>query len=345
MNTGMRGAFYWLNLLAVVLTLVVITVGAYVRLSHAGLGCPDWPGCYGQLVVPELGAETAAANAAFPANPVDPAKAWKEMAHRYLASTLGFVILVLAALAWLRRSAPGQQLALPLVLVALVLFQGLLGMWTVTLLLKPLVVAAHLLGGMATLALLWWCWLRQGQHLAGFSASGLLARWAGFALLVLAVQLFLGVWTSSNYAALACTDFPSCQGQWWPRADFEAGFTLWRGLGINYEHGVLDSAGRTAIHLAHRIGALVTAAVMAVLAALLWRQRQRAARFLALALVAALALQVSLGIVTVVTSLPLPVAVAHNGGAALLLLVVMTINHAAWQRPRRPQALPAEAPA
>lgn len=324
--------FRRVNLAAVLLCLAVIMLGAYVRLSDAGLSCPDWPGCYGHLDVPAAGAEIAAANAAFPARPVVPAKAWKEMIHRYLASGLGLLILAMAALAWRRRRCPGQQRLLPGLLVGLVIFQGLLGMWTVTLLLKPLVVTAHLLGGMATLALLWWCLLCQGGYLPGLARPRGLRFWSLLALLVLAGQLFLGAWTSTNYAGLACPDFPTCLGRWWPQTDFARAFTLWHGLGINYAGGVLDFVPRATIHLSHRVGALVTASVMLALGLGLWRMGRADARWrwLAAALLAAVGLQVALGIATVVYHLPLPLAVAHNGGGALLLLAVMTVVHASW---------------
>lgn len=325
--------FYRLNALTVLLALVVITVGAFVRLSDAGLGCPDWPGCYGHMDVPASQAETDVANAAFPERPVETGKAWKEMLHRYLAGALGLAILAMTVLAWRRRHVVDQQRVLPSALLALVIFQALLGMWTVTLLLKPLIVTAHLLGGMATLALLWLCLLRQGGHLRGLAGAPGLRATAAIALAVLVAQLFLGAWTSSNYAALACPDFPTCQTRWWPETDFAHAFTLWHGLGINYEHGILDSVPRATIHVSHRIGALVTAAVMLLVAARLWRLGGHDARWrgLAGALVAATGLQIGLGIATVMLHLPLAIAVAHNGGAALLVLATVAVSHAAWR--------------
>lgn len=326
-------AFYRLNALVVLLTLVVIMVGAFVRLSDAGLSCPDWPGCYGQLVVPESHAETAAANRAFPERPLEAAKAWKEMIHRYLAGTLGMLILALAVLAWLRRDQLGQQRVLPPIILGLVVFQALLGMWTVTLLLKPLIVTSHLLGGMATLALVWLCLLRQGGHLQRLPGGRGLRWLAGLALVVLVGQIFLGAWTSTNYAAYSCTGFPTCHGQqWWPQTDFVRAFTLWHGLGINYAHGILGAVARATIHWTHRLGALVTIVVVLLLALRLWRLGVADGRWrvLACVLVAAVALQAGIGVATVLLRVPLPIAVAHNGGAALLLLAVMTTAHAAW---------------
>jgi cytochrome c oxidase assembly protein subunit 15 len=329
-----RTLFYRFALAATLLTLALVMLGAFVRLSDAGLGCPDWPGCYGHLIgVPEAEQHVAAANEAYPERPVEAPKAWKEMVHRYVAGTLGLMILALALMAWRRRREPGQPLVLPLALLGLVIFQAALGMWTVTLLLKPLVVTAHLLGGMATLALLFWLVLKSGAHLQPLRAraAGALRGFALAALVVLVLQIFLGAWTSTNYAALACPDFPTCQGHWWPPTDFREAFTLWRGLGMNYEYGVLENTPRLTVHLSHRLGAMITLLVMLGLAAwLISVERARALRGLGLALLAAVILQVGLGVAIVLLHLPLPLAVAHNGGAALLLLVLVAINHAAF---------------
>lgn len=326
--------FYRLSLLATLLTLVVVVLGAYVRLTDAGLGCPDWPGCYGSLVVPETEAEVSRANEAFPLRPVEIAKGWKEMIHRYVAGTLGLVLFAIAAMAVMRRRQVGQ-LALPLAIAALVIFQALLGMWTVTWKLKPVVVLAHLLGGLAILSLLWWQTLKARQRLRGLPFAPL-PRLAGLraglliGLLAVVAQIALGGWTSTNYAAVACNEFPTCiQGQYWPeRADFAEGFTLWYGIGPSYEFGVhLSNAAKVAIHLAHRAGAVVVLVVLLALAWTLWRTVPgRTASVGAAVLSAALAVQLLLGIGNVVLNLPLPVAVAHNAGAALLLLVLVTLN-------------------
>ena len=198
-------------------------------------------------------------------------------------------------------------------------------MWTVTLLLKPLVVTAHLFGGLATLSLLWWHLLTLCAPRMVIAAPLTLAFVTRIALCALVVQIFLGGWTSSNYAALACTDFPTCQGQWWPQTNFRDAFVLWRGLGINYEFGVLDTPARTAIHLAHRIGASLAAALIALTIVLAWRAPQPRLRRTASCILAALVLQISLGIVNVVGGLPLAVAVAHNGVAAILLQTLVTL--------------------
>lgn len=323
-----------LAVVAAALAFIVVVLGAYVRLNDAGLGCPDWPGCYGSIVVPDSAAAVRAADRDFPGRPVDAAKAWREMTHRYAAGTLGLLILALAVLAWRRRRMPGQLVGLPLFLVGLVVVQALLGMWTVTLLLKPLVVTAHLLLGMTTLALLWWLALRQGSLFSSFGAlepaasAGTLRRWLVLGLVILYVQLFLGAWTSSNYAALACPGFPRCLGQWWPPMDFHDAFLSWHAIGIDYEGGVLSAAARAAIQMTHRLGALVTFLYIGVLGLVVLRRwRARAVGVAAAVMLLLLVSQVCLGIANVEFARPLAVAVAHNANAALLLLSVVTLLH------------------
>ena len=305
-----------------VLALAVVMLGAWVRLHDAGLGCPDWPGCYGKLVVPDQA--TAARDEGYAARPLVAAKAWREMIHRYLAGTLVLVAIALAAIAWRNRADPDQPWRRPLALVGLIVFQALLGMWTVTLLLKPLIVVAHLFGGLATLALL--ASLGEWRKAAApVTASARLKALGIVAAAALVLQIFLGGWTSSNYAAVACPDFPTCQTQWWPAvADFKDGFVLWRGLGIDYEGGVLDHPARVAVHFTHRLGALLAAILIAALGvSLVVKPSTRAD---GLAVLGVLALQLSLGISIVVFGVPLSVAVAHNGVAALLLLAVLNAN-------------------
>ena len=306
----------------------VIVLGAYVRLSDAGLGCPDWPGCYGQLLVPEDQAAVAEANQAFPQRPLEQAAAWKEMIHRYAASTLGFIILLLALRNWYAVYKGEQRLLYSRAfLLGLVMFQGALGMWTVTLLLKPLIVDAHLLGGMTILSLLFWETLRTVD--AGKTAkpitNGVASKWVLLVIGIVFVQIALGGWTSANYSALVCTDFPKCQGRWWPEMNFKEAFVLWRGLGVDYEGGVLEGTARTAIHVSHRIGALVTFLAVSLLAIYSITRGSRRIRFAAAFVGIALLLQVALGIANVLMLLPLPVAVAHNGVAALLLLSLVNL--------------------
>jgi cytochrome c oxidase assembly protein subunit 15 len=320
---------YRLAAITFILAFGVILMGAYVRLSDAGLGCPDWPGCYGEIVVPSDKAAVDEANNSYSDRPVNQGKAWKEMVHRYMAGSLGLAIALLAVLAWRGRGHINQPLLLPTTLLLLVIFQAALGMWTVTLLVKPAIVTAHLLGGFATFVLLGLLVLKL-QPVGTFHAldtTGSQRVWIRIALAVLLLQISLGGWTSTNYAALACTEFPTCYaGSFWPDMDFSEAFVLWRGLGVNYEFGVLDNSARTAIHVSHRIGALITVVVLALLA---WRLTRTDSspllKKLGIALLALLALQITLGITNVLGHLPLAIAVAHNGGAALLLLVLVIL--------------------
>jgi cytochrome c oxidase assembly protein subunit 15 len=313
--------FRRLCLIGTLLALCVVVLGAWVRLSDAGLGCPDWPGCYGHLTVGQALDNVERANQAYPHRPLEAGKAFKEMLHRYLAASLGLLILVIAAFAWANRHDPAQPSRLPLLLVMLVVFQGLLGMWTVTLLLKPLFVVAHLIGGLTTMALLWWLALPAS---AAGADSGL-RRTVLLALAILALQIALGGWVSSNYAALACPDFPTCQASLWPEMDFRDAFVLWRGLGIDYEGGVLDHPARVAIHYTHRIGALLAALVLGLA---VWQARSagsRRERIAAAALGVVLVIQLVLGPAMVLARLPLPLATAHNAVAALLLLAAVAL--------------------
>ena len=312
---------------ATLLAFCLIVLGAYVRLSDAGLGCPDWPGCYGQLIgVPVAAHEQSAALQVFPGQFIEPHKAWKEMAHRYVAASLGLLIALIALLAWRQRRALGQSPALPALLLTVVIAQALLGRWTVTLLLKPLVVSAHLLGGMTTLALLVWLLLRQRDEVRAAPAeeSRRFRIHAALALLAVIVQIALGGWVSSNYAALACGDFPTCLGRWLPEMDFTHAFALRRELGYDADGALLSNAALTAIHWSHRAGALI---VTLIVGALAWTLSQRPGwRRWGLLLAAALQAQVALGIAIVLLALPLPLAVAHNAGAALLLGVTVALN-------------------
>ncbi len=315
---------------ACILALVVVVLGAYVRLSDAGLGCPDWPGCYGILLgVPESSYEIEQANTNFPQRAVEAHKAWKEVIHRYFAGVLGLLILLLAILAIKNRNASEQPIVLPILLVALVIFQALLGMWTVTLLLKPVIVMLHLLGGLTILVLLWWLVLksRLPRESSMSSINCSFHSLILFGLLLLIAQIILGGWTSSNYAALACPDFPTCHGQWWPETDFKEGFKFWRGLGTNYEFGVLENPARTAIHLSHRLLAIVVAVYwLAVLVRIFMRDKTTVVlRSIAVVTLLILSAQLLLGISNIIFHLPISVAVMHNGGAALLLLSVISL--------------------
>ena len=318
--------FRRLALAGVVLTFAVVVLGAWVRLSDAGLGCPDWPGCYGHLSVDDAASNVDVINEAFPHRPFEYHKAIKEMVHRYFASTLGLLIVALAGLAIANRRDPQQPVVLPIALVALVIFQGLLGMWTVTLLLKPLIVVLHLLGGLATLSLLAWLAFASPASATETRNVRFLKRITVAALAVLALQIALGGWTSSNYAALACPDFPTCQNSLWPEMDVKDAFVLWRGLGIDYEGGVLDHPARVAIHFMHRLGAVLAALMLgfASVAAIRLGPTQ-GVRIAGAVLGAVLVCQLILGPVMVMRALPLTLATAHNGVAALLLLAVVAL--------------------
>jgi cytochrome c oxidase assembly protein subunit 15 len=317
-------------LLGAVLCAIVVVVGAWVRLTDAGLGCPDWPGCYGQIHPAQVESRLAEANAAYPARPFDYRKALHEMVHRYIATTLGLVIIGLAAFSWWNRRDPAQPRVLPWVVLGTVCAQGVLGAYTVTLLVTPLIVTLHLAGGLATLSLLWWLSLPPERRDVK-AAERPVRRFALAALAVLVLQILLGGWTSSNYAAVACPDFPTCQGAWWPRTEWRDAFVLWRGLGIDYEGGVLDQAARTAIHLAHRLGAALTAAVLLLLAWGAWRRAQApSVRRAAAALAAAVGLQLLIGTNLVWQGFPLWLGTSHNAGAALLLLSLLALLRYLW---------------
>lgn len=322
--------------LAAVFCAVVVVVGAWVRLTDAGLGCPDWPGCYGHIHPAQVEDRMGDASAAFPDRPFDYKKALHEMVHRYIATTLGLLILALAAFAFWNRGDPGQPRVLPWLLVPLVVTQGLLGMWTVTLLLKPLIVTLHLLGGLLTLSLLWWLSLAPERR-ERKAAERPFARLAILGMAVVAVQVSLGGWTSTNYAAAACTDFPTCQGGWWPQMDFGDAFVLWRGLGIDYEGGVLDAPARVAIHYTHRIGAYVTTLLLLLLAGGAWRRGQTTGtQTAAIAVALAVLLQMLIGMNLVWQGWPLWLGTAHNGGAALLVLAMVTLLRYLHPQPGSP---------
>ena len=321
--------------IAFLLSVVVSTLGAYVRLSDAGLSCPDWPGCYGQLGVPSPG-DAPATQAAFPERPLDRARAWKEMSHRYAAGLLGVLVLILGVLAW-RRRRPGRVPVAQLFLIGLVVFQALLGMWTVTLRLAPLVVTSHLIAGLATVAVLWWLRLaeRRLSRVPGLSFRGGrvpgLRIWTFGALLVTALQIVLGGWTSANYAALACPDFPLCQARLLPPLDLQAAFTLWPdAAGGDFEGGVHDNDARVTIHVAHRLGAVLTLLYVSALAVRVFLSAETPRLKAAVgALLVFVVAQASLGVANVVLGLPLVVAVGHNTGAILVLLSALTVYHIA----------------
>jgi cytochrome c oxidase assembly protein subunit 15 len=322
---GKMRVFNKLVLIATLLTLCVVVLGAYVRLSDAGLGCPDWPGCYGTLTVPQSETALQHAQTAYPDSPVEHGKAWKEMIHRYFAGTLGLMVLAIFVMAWRARREIKVSPWLPTVLLVLIVFQAALGMWTVTLLLKPAVVTAHLIGGMSTLALLTWIAHRHlGLTTTRVLQSESLRFWVRGALVILFVQIFLGGWTSTNYAALACTDFPTCHGVWFPAMDFASAFHMVRELGQGADGNALSLAAYTAIQWTHRVGALITFIYSGLLGLRLLKEPQL--KKTAHVMLALLVVQMALGIANLLLHLPLVLAVGHNMGAALLLITVVVLN-------------------
>lgn len=379
---------YRLSCLAFAVAAVVVLLGAFTRLVDAGLGCPDWPTCYGHVWVPTSEADIAKANENFSHAPVETHKTWPEQIHRIFASSLGLIILGIFAVAlvgrnektpwrsvvlllgvlvagtvgrviigdkldpllllfvacyflnlcrlnWMQPTASNTSsmpFKLPALLAGLVILQGLFGMWTVTLNLWPQVVTAHLLGGFTTLALIWLLIQRCGNYTwqlnsAVLSELNTIKVLALIGLVVVALQIALGGWTTSNYAALACADFPKCHNTWLPETDFAQGFNFLQHVGPNYLGGVMDNAARTAIHFSHRLGALLTFVVMALLAFRLFRVESPLAKRWAVIVIAGTVLQIALGISNVVLALPLAIAVAHNAGGAALLLILVTLNH------------------
>jgi cytochrome c oxidase assembly protein subunit 15 len=316
------------------LCFALIMIGAWVRLTDAGLGCPDWPGCYGKLTPIQAQAEIAEAVAEQGGEhgPVSLGKAWREMIHRYIATGLGLLILVISALAWRWKRDLGQSPYLATATVGVVVMQGLFGMWTVTLLLKPAIVTIHLLGGLLTFSMLFWLWLRtwhslsrdSGGPLSATNAGGSVGSFGVLAIAAVTMQIALGGWTSTNYAALACPDFPMCQGSWAPPVNFADAFHVIRELGKTAQGSMIDLPALTAIHLSHRLGAVMVLLIVGLLG---WRcLNQPPLRAAARLLFAMLLLQWCLGISNVVFDLPLWVAVAHTGGAVVLLALVLLIN-------------------
>ena len=306
--------------ISLILALVVVILGAYTRLADAGLGCPDWPGCYGELLVPDVISSEYE-------RPLDIAKAWKEMVHRYAASILGLSILVIFLLAVFRKTERKQSIKLPTALLLLVGFQGALGMWTVTEQVHPGIVTMHLFGGFSTTTLLFWLFLNQRPQLK--IGQPVLKRHKLMLIIVTALlifQIFLGGWTSTNYAALSCGEyFPTCLGEMWPEdMDFKNAY-YWGELGVDYEFGILENQTRTAIQMVHRVGALViTAAIIALSFAL---KNYLAFQKNIVIVLALLGVQVALGIINVVMSLPMFAAVMHNAVALGLLLSLISLAH------------------
>ncbi|MBT5410453.1 MAG: COX15/CtaA family protein [Nitrosomonadales bacterium] len=314
-----------LVLISVILTLCVVVFGAYVRLTDAGLGCPDWPGCYGTLTVPESIESIENAQQAFPDSPVETDKAWIEMIHRYLAGILGIIIFIVAFLSYKNRDEIKVPLIIPFFLVGLLCFQAALGMWTVTMLLKPAIVSLHLMGGMTILGLLTFI---AHRHWGSVNHTAVLDPAPRFfirlSLLLLFIQILLGGWTSTNYAALACTDYPTCHGSLIPVMDFKNSFSIFRELGMTPDGQQLSLEALHAIQWVHRVGAIVLTVYLVSMAYFL--RSYPGIRFYKNLLLVVLAIQFIIGIANLLLHLPIVLATAHNLGAALLVIILVIIN-------------------
>ena len=318
-----------LSFFGICLAFVVIALGAWTRLVDAGLGCPDWPGCYGFVVFPTNEAEIALAEARYPTFPYDINKAIPEVVHRYFAAALGFLAIIMVYYSFKQNENKNIR-RWTIGLLIFICCQGLFGYLTVSLLLLPIIVTAHLFGGFTTLTLFFLIFLMSGKFdILEKMAIPKLKTVAGIALAVLLFQIFLGVWTSTNYASLACADFPTCQGTYMPEMDFKNGFNLNQEVGPNYLYGLLDNPSRVAIHYSHRVSAILVAVVFLILISKLWFSN---AAPLASTIGILLLTQISLGIINVLYVLPLYVAIAHNLVAALLLLAIFTVNYLAWKK-------------
>ena len=314
-----------LTLFATLFALIVVSFGAYTRLTDSGLGCPDWPGCYGTLSVPESIDQIEKAQAVYPDSPVEVEKAWIEMIHRYIAGILGVMILVIAFMSIKLRDQINYSLKWPFFLLGLVIFQAALGMWTVTLLLKPAVVSSHLLGGMTVLGILTFLMHRNyGTHRENFVSNRFERKIIRFSLVLLFIQIALGGWTSTNYAALACTDYPTCHGSLIPEMDFSNAFTIFRELGVTSLGEPLSLEALHAIQWVHRVGAIVLLFYLLFVAYILkvnqgfnmWRN----------VLILVISLQFIIGIANLLLHLPIVLATLHNLGAALLVVILVGIN-------------------
>ncbi|EQD34476.1 cytochrome c oxidase assembly protein [mine drainage metagenome] len=327
--------FRLLTLIAIVWTLVLIGVGAYVRLSNAGLSCPGWPACYGHLTVPTRTGVIQRVDRLHPDHPLVPRKAMKEMFHRYLAGGLGLVILAIAVLGWSRaRRTLGRPRYFPLLILLLVLLQAALGMWTVTMELEPIIVLAHLIGAFLIFdgLLLLWAMDTHALHWKE-EVPSFWGRWIGvLALILLGLQILLGAWTSTHYAWVGCPDFPTCLGSWWPaHLEFGRAFTLWDRLGVDYQGGTLPLHARAAIYLLHRLGAgIVLVTILAWCLALFMSCRHLGVRIWSLLVILLTLLQVAIGVMLASAGMPRWLADSHTVGAALLLGATSLLVYALW---------------
>ena len=334
-----------LTLVTLFLTFDLVMFGAFTRLTDSGLGCPDWPGCYGNASPLGAHAEITAAQTALPTGPVTHDKAWIEMLHRYWASSVGGLIVVLAGMGWWLRTGDRKNRAgtagapnpwWATATLVWVCIQGAFGALTVTMKLFPAIVSLHLLGGYMLLALLTVQavqWTRYSQGTPPTRVSPGLRIWMLLGLAMLVIQAASGAWVSTNYAVLACTEFPQCQGQWWPDMAFAQGFTLWRDLGMAADGAYLPFTALTAIHVVHRMLALVTVLILGGMCAALWRSKNFP--FLSRALLGVLSLQLVTGVSNAVLDWPLPAAVLHTGGAGALVVILVALLSSSAAQTRR----------
>lgn len=317
-----------LALIATVLASIVILLGIFTRLLDAGLGCPGWPSCYGgELLATEVGGISSAS--------IEADKASLDMIHRVLAGALGLFIISLAVISWRQRENENIPFRLPTLILFLVAWEVLFGMWTVTLRLWPLIVTVHMLAAMTMLSLLWVLTLRLDNKHWAISNGPLnkvlkLKPWVLAAIVITTIQILLGAWTSSNYAAFACPDFPTCQNTWWPEMDLKNGFNIIQSIGPNYLGGVMESEARVAIHVVHRLGALVTSVYLLILCGLLQAIKDWRVRRMGLVIFVVLVLQLGIAIGNIALMLPLVTAITHNIGSALLLLTLATLATKVW---------------
>lgn len=317
--------FKKITLFTTIMAFCLIVLGAYVRLSDAGLGCPDWPGCFGTLTVPESQMAIEKAQHTFPDQIIENDKAWKEMAHRYVAGILGLLILTIGVLAHKNKKSLKVNILVPYSLLALVFFQAMLGMLTVTLLLKPIIVSAHLIGGMTTLAILTYISYEHFNKNSKLTLKkDVIFYMTRFSLILIFIQIFLGGWTSTNYAGLACTDFPTCHGEWIPNMDLKNGFNIFRNLGQTFEGAPISLDALQAIQWIHRIGAVTVIIYFSYLSFTLMKYKQL--RFESMLLLALIASQFVIGIANLMLHLPMVLAVSHNLIAALLVIIMTVIN-------------------
>jgi heme a synthase len=311
-----------------ILTLAIVMLGAWVRLTDAGLGCPDWPGCYGNLLPSQSKDKIAAAVAEQGGEhgPVSMGKAWREMIHRYFAKILGLLAIIAVGIAWAKRRELHQSPWLATALLGVIICQGIFGMWTVTMKLMPIIVTGHLMGGMLVFAMLVWLWQRQraAYKYRDAEPAAALKTAAAIGLALLAVQVFLGGWTSTNYAALACHDLPTCQAKWWPDMRWQDAFDFTRDLGVTDSGAAIGLPELTAMHFMHRLGAIVVFLFIGWLGSK--ALKTDGLKGIGIAMLIGLVVQISLGLSNVHWSLPLPVAVLHNGGAAFLLGCLVVLN-------------------